>query len=156
MPQFVILFYQYHNVLDNTDALRDALQRLCSRLQLRGRILVAPEGINGTLASFQKEAVHAFIQALVYDKTQQLQQQQNDYTQQQAVQEYWQTTPCPSLRMTHKDFKHSQVTEENTTNNNNKDTPLLFPDLFIRKTAELINTGGVFANIPWNKRDKDT
>jgi predicted sulfurtransferase/23S rRNA-/tRNA-specific pseudouridylate synthase len=161
MPQYVILFYQYYPVDEHVDSLRDALHQLCSHLNLRGRILVAPEGINGTLASHRKDSLQAFIQALVYDDTAKCSDENGamncDDERATAVQEYWKNTPCPGLRMKYEDFKHSEVEEddihlnvEDLTAKNGESAPpqpSLFPDLFIRKTKELINTGGVFANI---------
>jgi UPF0176 protein len=44
----VLLYYKYVT-LENPDKIRDAQRELCERLNLRGRIIVAKEGINGTL-----------------------------------------------------------------------------------------------------------
>lgn len=44
----VILFYKFIN-LDNPEAVRDEQRALCQSLNLKGRILVGAEGINGTL-----------------------------------------------------------------------------------------------------------
>ncbi|GAX20772.1 hypothetical protein FisN_7Hh083 [Fistulifera solaris] len=161
MPQYVILFYQYYPVDEQVDALRETLHQLCSHLHLRGRILVAPEGINGTLASHERESLQAFIRALVRDDTAKCREENDAMNcpdeRVTAVQEYWKNTPCPELRMKYEDFKHSEVKEddidvnvEGLTAQNGEGTsqqPSLFPDLFIRKTKELINTGGVFSNI---------
>lgn len=42
-------FYKFVNI-DDTSAFRDAALDMCDRLDMRGSILVAPEGINGTVA----------------------------------------------------------------------------------------------------------
>ncbi|HVB50729.1 MAG TPA: rhodanese-related sulfurtransferase [Acidimicrobiales bacterium] len=47
-PQKVILFYCF-TPLDDTEAVRLWQRSLCESLQLRGRILLSPHGINGTL-----------------------------------------------------------------------------------------------------------
>lgn len=44
----VILFYKFIN-LDNPEAVRDEQRELCQRYNLKGRILIGTEGINGTL-----------------------------------------------------------------------------------------------------------
>lgn len=44
----VILFYRFVR-LAQPEALRDEQRALCEKLALKGRILIAPEGINGTL-----------------------------------------------------------------------------------------------------------
>ena len=49
MPLTVLLFYKYVRVEDPI-ALRDEQRRLCASLELKGRIIVATEGINGTVA----------------------------------------------------------------------------------------------------------
>ena len=69
--QHIILFYRYHPLTSDTDRLevyRLALERLCTALALRGRILVGAsttEGINGTLAGYDVTAVRAFTWALL-------------------------------------------------------------------------------------------
>ena len=45
----VVSFYQFTDII-NVPNLRDQLQILCDRKRLVGTVLVAPEGINGTLA----------------------------------------------------------------------------------------------------------
>lgn len=44
----VILFYKFID-LDNPEAIRDEQRALCQRLNLKGRVLLGVEGINGTL-----------------------------------------------------------------------------------------------------------
>jgi UPF0176 protein len=57
----VILFYRYF-LITNVADIKEKLQSKCEDLSLLGRILVAKEGLNGTLASDQAENIHAFIQ----------------------------------------------------------------------------------------------
>ncbi len=45
----VLLYYQFVRI-DDTDAFADAHRQLCMELGLKGRILVAPEGLNGTVS----------------------------------------------------------------------------------------------------------
>jgi len=50
MDHKIILFYRYV-LIDNIEEMISYLHNLCSELKILGRILVANEGINGTLAS---------------------------------------------------------------------------------------------------------
>jgi UPF0176 protein len=50
----VILFYKYVHV-PSPDSERDAQRLVCDRLGLKGRLLIAEEGINGTLAGDSKD-----------------------------------------------------------------------------------------------------
>jgi UPF0176 protein len=49
MPCKVAAFYQFAALPDFRD-LREPLRAICARLRLKGSVLLAPEGINGTLA----------------------------------------------------------------------------------------------------------
>ena len=49
MPLTVLLFYKYVRI-DDPVVLRDEQRLLCASLDLKGRIIVAAEGINGTVA----------------------------------------------------------------------------------------------------------
>lgn len=49
----VLLYYKYVEVID-PEKLRDEQRKLCERLHLKGRIIVAKEGINGTLEGLQE------------------------------------------------------------------------------------------------------
>ncbi len=55
----IILFYKYIR-LDNPDAIRAWQKDVCSRLGLTGRVLIAHEGINGTLGG-PEDAINAYI-----------------------------------------------------------------------------------------------
>lgn len=61
----VILFYKYVAIADPT-AFAEQQRALCSTLRLKGRILIATEGINGTLAGPADE-VNQYISALHVD-----------------------------------------------------------------------------------------
>ena len=65
-PYTVILFYRYVNI-DNVDILRVKLLKFCTALGILGRILVAPEGINGTLAG-SATSIEAFMQYMSNDE----------------------------------------------------------------------------------------
>lgn len=62
MPNVVLLYYKYAAV-PNPDAERISQLKLCRRLELKGRILIGEEGINGTVAG-SKEATDAYMAAM--------------------------------------------------------------------------------------------
>ncbi len=62
MPYKVAAFYQFAPLPDFRD-LREPLRTLCRDLELRGSVLLAHEGINGTLAG-SPEAIDQFVVAL--------------------------------------------------------------------------------------------
>jgi UPF0176 protein len=62
MNTSVILYYKYVQVPDPEAAKRDQ-RALCEKLGLKGRILLAEEGINGTLAGMPK-SIDAYIHAM--------------------------------------------------------------------------------------------
>ncbi|RYG67097.1 hypothetical protein EON64_08230 [archaeon] len=62
----VILFYRYVNIAD-PDELHDQLLGICTKLSLLGRILIAQEGINGTLGGSVLN-VDAFISYIRADE----------------------------------------------------------------------------------------
>ncbi len=49
MPYKVAAFYQFASIPDFRE-LREPLRAICARLELKGSVLLAHEGINGTLA----------------------------------------------------------------------------------------------------------
>ncbi len=55
----VLLFYKFVDI-DNPEALRDTQRALCERLGLTGRVLIASEGINGTLEGYA-DAVEQYM-----------------------------------------------------------------------------------------------
>jgi UPF0176 protein len=62
MPYKVAAFYQFAPLPDFR-ALREPLRALCGDLKLKGSVLLAHEGINGTLAG-SDEVIDAFVTAL--------------------------------------------------------------------------------------------
>jgi UPF0176 protein len=61
----VILFYKYVDITD-PHSLAAAQRKLCSALELKGRILIATEGINGTLAG-ASGAIEEYTHRLIED-----------------------------------------------------------------------------------------
>lgn len=53
--QFKVLLYYKYVHLDNPDTVRAQQRELCERLHIKGRILLATEGINGTVAGTPAE-----------------------------------------------------------------------------------------------------
>ena len=66
MPYKVAAFYQFAGLPDFRE-LREPLRALCAGLALKGSVLLAREGINGTLAG-TAEAIDAFTHELVHGK----------------------------------------------------------------------------------------
>ncbi len=64
-PYRVLLYYGY-SPIDNPDHYRDEHHRLCLRLNLLGRIIVSPEGINGTVSGLTANC-DAYMAALHAD-----------------------------------------------------------------------------------------
>jgi len=47
---YLVLLYYCYTLIDQPEQFREEHHRLCLRLNLRGRIIVAPEGLNGTVS----------------------------------------------------------------------------------------------------------
>jgi UPF0176 protein len=62
MPLKVAAFYQFASLPDYRE-LRDPLCTICAGLGLRGSVLLASEGVNGTIAG-RAEAIDAFVREL--------------------------------------------------------------------------------------------
>jgi UPF0176 protein len=62
MPYKVAAFYQFASIPDFRE-LREPLQAICARLKLKGSVLLAHEGINGTLAG-EPGAIGDFVAEL--------------------------------------------------------------------------------------------
>ena len=45
----ILLYYQYV-AIEDPEAFRDAHKKMCDSLELKGRIIIADEGINGTVS----------------------------------------------------------------------------------------------------------
>ena len=52
----VLLYYKYVSI-DDPNQVRDDQKKLCERLNLKGRIIVSKEGINGTLEGLSTNLV---------------------------------------------------------------------------------------------------
>lgn len=66
MDNIIILFYKYTKI-ENPESLRERELAVGKVLSLKGRILIAPEGINGTLEG-TKENIEKYIQHLRADR----------------------------------------------------------------------------------------
>lgn len=64
MEYTIILFYKYVDIADCCESLAADLRELCGRFDLSGRILMAPEGVNGNLGQ-SKEVMERFVEALL-------------------------------------------------------------------------------------------
>jgi len=64
-PYPVILFYKYVGI-ENPKAFVEAQRSLCATLGLKGRVLIASEGINGTLAG-PRDAIGRYVASLQAD-----------------------------------------------------------------------------------------
>src|SRR3977135_2086385 len=62
MPHRVAAFYQFASLPDFRE-LREPLRAVCADLRLKGSVLLAHEGINGTLAG-SAEAIAALVEEL--------------------------------------------------------------------------------------------
>lgn len=58
----IILYYKYIDI-ENPEAIRDWQKELCQTLHIKGRILIAQEGINGTAAG-SAEAIEQYVTAM--------------------------------------------------------------------------------------------
>lgn len=159
--QHIILFYKYHplsNDKDITAIYRNALEKLCRSLSLKGRILVGhseSEGINGTLAGDDEKNVRAFTYALLGEqRTQNIPDAKEilDSRRKEIIQTFWKDSRGffekigkPVLEMNSpEDFKWSR----------SQGSDPLFPDLNIKLVKELIGTGGVMSSIPLEETAK--
>jgi len=61
----ILLYYKYINI-DNPVELQKSQKELCEKLGLKGRIIIATEGINGTLEG-TKENTEEYVKALLSD-----------------------------------------------------------------------------------------
>ncbi len=66
MTYTILLFYKYVEI-DNPEELRIKQRELCEKLNLKGRILIASEGINGTLEG-TPENTEKYIEEIEKDK----------------------------------------------------------------------------------------
>ena len=167
--QHVILFYQYHPLSSEENLVelyRQALETLCSSLELKGRILVGcnpqqSEGINGTLSSKSLENLQLFGIALQYHQpniekeefeallpsnviSASCSTEQDDFFEilssfWKSCQDFYEQASCTKpLTIDETELKWS-VSSDTTAD--------LFPDLNVKMVAELIGSGGILATI---------
>ncbi|TSC70975.1 MAG: UPF0176 protein [Parcubacteria group bacterium Gr01-1014_46] len=67
MSEYTILLFYKYVTIDNPEKLRDEQRALCERLELKGRIIVAKEGINVTLEGTTKNT-EAYLKEYFSDK----------------------------------------------------------------------------------------
>jgi UPF0176 protein len=153
--QHTILFYKYHALspkLEENESYQKSLEKLCSTLQLLGRILVGQEGINGTLAG-SRDNLRLFARALIRNEKLELSLMDGEgsHVKELVVQMFQRESKAfferigqSELTMQAEDFKWS------CTDINER----LFPDLNIKLVKELIGTGGSMASIPLEETGK--
>lgn len=66
MEQHYVLLYYCYTSIENPEVFREDHHRLCLDLGLRGRIIVAKEGLNGTVSG-SKEACEQYMEAVTGD-----------------------------------------------------------------------------------------
>ena len=66
MSEFLVLLYYHYAVITDTSSIVQHQQDLCESLQLKGRIRVANEGINGCLSGLA-DAIHQYINSFEND-----------------------------------------------------------------------------------------
>lgn len=131
----VVLFYKYF-IVDSTplaqkfkevytEKLRQHQLQLCTRLQLRGRVLLSCEGINGTVSAKDSNTLDVYISEMnAFDLIRDI-EMDND-----AASDF---EGCAKL-YEEIDWKKSTVDDG---------TPEPFPDLKISVVNEIVSTGGV-------------
>lgn len=65
MKHYVLLYYCYTH-LENPDQFREEHHELCLNLDLRGRIIIASEGLNGTVSG-SKDSCEKYMEAVLAD-----------------------------------------------------------------------------------------
>lgn len=140
----VVLFYKYFvPQADGTDfvLLRqypdfyvDRLQlfckRLCGRLGLKGRILIASEGINGTVSADSRDTLQRFIGEL----------EAFDLVSQFGLPDGVDECPASGRLFKDIDWKHSTTGSADVSSESASSEP--FPDLKVSRVSEIISTGG--------------
>lgn len=66
MKEYSILLYYCYTNIENPDEFREAHHLFCLSLNLRGRIIIASEGINGTVSGLKSDC-EAYMQAMKND-----------------------------------------------------------------------------------------
>jgi UPF0176 protein len=156
----IVLFYKYHplsNDIDKTAVYRNALEKLCESLLLKGRILVAhseSEGINGTVAGEYRN-VRAFTYALLGETKMEAHQNPNDLLDDshlQILKEFWKRSDAFFAKIGQATLEMNSPDDFKWSRSSGSDP--LFPDLNIKLVKELIGTGGVMAAIPLEETAK--
>lgn len=129
----VLLFYKYfvwetplfHELKDSfTDKLHQHQVDLCSRLNLRGRVLLSIEGVNGTVSAHDSNTLDAYISAM----------EEFDFVREFGTLEHSGSGfGCYANLYSNIDWKKSVV---------DPGTPEPFPDLKITVVDEIVSTGG--------------
>lgn len=157
--QSVVLFYKYFIPNDDQELLiqkyanaylpklKCFCRDLCVRLELKGRILLASEGINGTVSGKNLDTIQQFIHAMEMMDVIQSFGFIGDATQSQMI-----DLPSEERLFSDIDWKISSVStvasvhtnQDDTTENNICNDGVLepFPDLKISIVEEIISTGG--------------
>lgn len=66
MEQHYVLLYYCYSKIEDPETFREEHHRLCLDLDLRGRIIVASEGLNGTVSGTQ-ESCEQYMEAVTRD-----------------------------------------------------------------------------------------
>lgn len=142
----VLLFYKYHqgwrfvDPLQSVDRLLDHQKRLCEKLHLKGRLLLAQEGVNGTLSGLRDD-IEAYIRSMKEYREEVLLVTSGRGVVAAAMAADELATPSPSLQsllpFDNVDWKLSDMS---------KMTGIYqepFPDLKISIVKEIVSTGGL-------------
>ncbi|GKZ01018.1 hypothetical protein MPSEU_001053200 [Mayamaea pseudoterrestris] len=134
----VILFYKYflpsdfsllqENPRHYEQVLLDFLKKTCQRLELKGRLLVAAEGVNGTLSAPHRKRIDDFIQTVEKYELSRESESLDDAISMSSMNHPDAETATPML-FSDIDWKHSTSTSEP------------FPDLKIVIVKEIISSG---------------
>jgi UPF0176 protein len=136
--QAVILFYKYFvpsecpSLLQEhsdffVDKLHEFQKDLCSRLELKGRLLLSGEGINGTLSGHNREIIQKYIDAMTsFDL-------HRDFSVPENVM-IAESDASKGRLFKNVDWKESSVDEG---------IQELFPDMKISIVKEIVSTGGL-------------
>ncbi|KAG7355720.1 hypothetical protein IV203_000406 [Nitzschia inconspicua] len=156
--QAVVLFYQYFALSSSSssppdqtfetwwkdakrsvETLHDHQQRICTDLNLTGRVLIAEEGINGTVAG-SRDNVEAYIHEMKkYHHPQELLSNRLDDNNKEAKRQRPSDGDCLFRNV---DWKTSFVKGNKNVSGNDSVKPL-FPDLKICIVKEIVSTGGL-------------
>lgn len=135
--------------------LKEYIENLCYHYQLKGRILIAEEGINGTLSSFTLDIMNEFIYSMKqFDVNTIISQQHNDNNNHNVNNkdndngknhnnESLVTNNDAEYLFEDIDWKISTVIDDDDNNISSKCEP--FPDMKVTIVKEIISTGGMIS-----------